>query len=102
MKVRLFVCTTCDRYAPVAESPTWGERVLEAVRAEAERRGIAQLVNSVPCVMSCPCPAGAAVREGRSGGIFRFARLSPADAPALVSFAERRAAGEATEVPEVL
>jgi predicted metal-binding protein len=99
MKARLFVCTTCDRYAAAQDGPTRGEVMLAAVQDEAERRGAVGLVHAVSCVNSCPRPSGAAVREGRGGGVFRFARLSPADAPALVDFVLRRSSGEAAEVP---
>jgi predicted metal-binding protein len=102
MKARLFVCTTCDRYAPMVVSPTRGETMLAAVEQEAVRLGAAGIVSPVPCVNSCPRPAGAAVREGRGGGVFRFARLAPQDAPALVAFAVQRASGIAVEVPASL
>ncbi len=99
MKARLFVCTTCDRYAAPPGTPTRGEDMLAAVQAEAERRGIGFAVGSVACVNSCPRPSGAALREGRGGGVFRFALLTPTDAPALIEFVVRRASGEAAEVP---
>ncbi|HET9018751.1 MAG TPA: DUF1636 family protein [Acetobacteraceae bacterium] len=102
MRARLFVCTTCDRYATPPASPTRGETLLAAVRAEAERRGVARLVNEVACVMSCPTPCGAAVREGRGGGVFRFARLAPRHAPALVAFVAARAQDGTAEVPAAL
>ena len=102
MRARLFVCTTCDRYALPAPSPTRGETMLAAVEAAAAAAGAPGIVSAVPCVNSCPRPAGAAVREGRGGGIFRFVLLQPQDAPALVGFALRRAAGEGGEVPESL
>jgi predicted metal-binding protein len=102
MKARLFVCTTCDRYMLPPQEPSRGERMLAAVQAEAERQGVAAAVSSVACVNSCPRPAGAAMREGRGGGVFRFARLAPEDAPALVGFLAQRGAGEAVAVPASL
>lgn len=102
MKARLFVCTTCDRYALPAPNPSRGETMLAAVEAAADRLGAAGIVNAVPCVNSCPRPCGAAVREGRGGGMFRFAQLAPADADALVAFALRRAAGDLIDVPDSL
>ena len=99
MKARLFVCTTCDRYAAPPPVPSRGETLLAAVLAEAERRGVGFAVSAVACVNSCPHPAGAALREGRGGGVFRFAQLTPPDAPALVGFLARRTAGEAVAVP---
>jgi predicted metal-binding protein len=102
MRARLFVCTTCDRYAPYPAAPTRGEQMLAAVQQEAERQGVTGLVSAVACVMSCPRPCGAAVREGRGGGVFRFARLAPRDASALVGFIARRTADAAAEVPALL
>jgi predicted metal-binding protein len=102
MRPRLFVCTTCDRYAAAPASPTRGEALLAAVRAEAAQRGVAHLVSAVACVTSCPRPAGAALREGRGGGVFRFACLTPEDAPALVAFVAARAADPAAAVPKAL
>jgi predicted metal-binding protein len=102
MKARLLVCTTCDRYAATVVQPTMGERMLEAVRAEAERRGLASRVNTVACVMSCPRPCGVAVHEGRGGGVHRFARLQPSDAPELLDFLEAHADVDAPSVPASL
>ena len=99
---RLYVCTTCDRYAPVLVSPTRGEIMLAAVQAEAARQGADGIVSPVPCVNSCPRPAGAALREGRGGAVFRFARLAPADAAALVTFAASWACGDPVAVPASL
>ncbi len=99
MKARLFVCTTCDRYAAPQAQPTRGASMLAAVRTEAERRQVAHLINEVACVMSCPRPCGAAVREGRGGGVYRFAQLSPADAPALVAFLTARIGDATAAVP---
>jgi predicted metal-binding protein len=102
MTARLFVCTTCDRYAAEPASPTRGEILLATVREAAVRCGIPHLVNEVACVMSCPRPCGAAVREGRGGGVWRFAMLAPADAPALVAFLARRSGSEPADLPEPL
>ena len=102
MTPRLFVCTTCDRYATPPAQPTRGEGLLDAVRAEAARQGVARLVHETACVMSCPRPCGAALREGRGGGMFRFACLSPGDAAALVGFVAARVAGGAASVPAAL
>ncbi len=102
MTPRLFVCTTCDRYATPPAQPTRGEGLLDAVRAEAARQGVARLVHETACVMSCPRPCGAALREGRGGGMFRFAGLAPGDAAALAGFLAARAADRAAAVPAAL
>ncbi len=102
MTPRLFVCTTCDRYATRPTQPTRGAVVLAAVREAAARLSVAHLVNEVACVMSCPRPCGAALREGRGGGVYRFALLSPADAPALVAFVAARVDDAAAAVPPCL
>ncbi len=99
MTPRLFVCTTCDRYAA---GSTRGAAMLAAVRAVAAGQGVAQMIEPIDCVMSCPRPCGAVLRAGRGGGVVRFAGLVPTDAAALVGFIMARATNAVAAVPAVI
>ena len=82
---RIFVCTTCDRYAPAsAGQPTPGLRLAHAMKQHAAQSGIA--VRTVECLNGCPHPCTAALRTpGKT--IIRFADLTTDDAPALLEAA---------------
>lgn len=82
---RIFVCATCDRYAPAsAGQATPGLRLAQAMKHHAAQAGIA--VRTVECLNGCPHPCTAALRTpGKT--IIRFAGLTTDDAPALLEAA---------------
>ncbi len=91
MSGRIFVCLTCDRYAPRAPNePTPGRRLAAALMAGTNTPEHPVTVRTVECLNGCPHPCTAALRTpGKC--IIRFSRLQPEDAPALIEMAERYA-----------
>lgn len=85
---RIFVCTTCNRYAqaPVDET-TPGLRLALAMKQAAAATGTSLAVRMVECLNTCPQPCAAALREPGKA-VIRFGRLEPEDAPALLAVAE--------------
>ena len=82
---KLFVCRTCVRDAPIVPGrPTAGELVGQAVLAAAEGTGVP--VRLTPCLNGCLNHCNAGLR-GRDRWTYRFSRLVPADAEALVQAA---------------
>ena len=85
---RIFICTTCDRYAPrPAGEISPGLRLARAIKHEAETSGHAVAVRMVECLNTCPQSCAAALRDPGKA-VLRFGHLNPADAPALVAAAE--------------
>jgi predicted metal-binding protein len=97
---RIFVCRTCDRYAPppLAE-PTRGGRLAAALLASAAGPGHQVTVRAVECLNGCPHPCTAALR-GAGKYVIRFSGLEPSDAPALIQVAERYAASADGNIPD--
>ena len=87
MSGRIFVCTTCHRYAPVsAGQPTPGQLLAHAMKLHAASCGSTVAVRAVECLNGCPHPCAAALRmPGKM--VIRFAHLTTADAPALLEAA---------------
>lgn len=85
---RIFVCTTCNRYAqaPMGEI-TPGLRLAQAMKLAAASAGTSLAVRMVECLNTCPQPCAAALREPGKA-VIRFGRLDPEDAPALLAVAE--------------
>jgi predicted metal-binding protein len=87
MTGRIFVCTTCHRYAPApAGQPTPGALLAAAMKRHAAASGSGVTVRTVECLNGCPHPCAAALRmPGKM--VIRFAQLTEADAPALLEAA---------------
>lgn len=85
---RIFICTTCDRYAPrPAGEELPGLTLALAMKRAAAMAGKSVTVRMVECLNTCPQPCAAALREpGKT--VLRFGRLEPEDAPALLETAE--------------
>lgn len=96
---RVFVCTTCDRYAgSLAGQPTPGQRLAHAMRQYAARCGGTVAVRTVECLNGCPHPCTAALRAPGKV-VIRFSELSAEDAPALIEAAERYAETPGGDIP---
>ena len=102
MSGRIFVCLTCNRYAPPAPGePTPGRRLAEGLKAEAHSPGHIVTVRTVECLNGCPHPCTAALRApGKC--LIRFSGLGPEDAPALIRLAERYAESGDGNLPDEL
>lgn len=96
---RVFVCTTCNRYAPApAGQATPGQRLAFAMKQHAARSGSTVAVRTVECLNGCPHPCTAALRmPGKM--VIRFAELTTEDAPALLEAASRYAESPDGDVP---
>jgi predicted metal-binding protein len=82
---RIFICTTCNRYAaPCLGEMTPGERLARAVKVAAGDR---LAVRMVECLNTCPNPCAAALREPGKA-VIRFGGLVPEDTEALIEAAE--------------
>jgi predicted metal-binding protein len=99
---RIFVCLTCNRYAPPSSGEaTPGRRLAEAVKTRAHSPGHVVTVRTVECLNGCPHPCTAALRTpGKC--LIRFSGLAPEDAPALVELAERYAESADGNLPDEL
>ena len=100
MSGRIFVCTTCHRYAPPpAGQPTPGQLLAHAMKQHAARHGSAVAVRTVEYLNGCPHPCAAALRmPGKM--VIRFAQLTAADAPALLEAAALYAASADGDVTD--
>ena len=97
---RIFVCRTCDRYAPPpAGEPTRGGRLAAALLAGATSAGYQVTVRAVECLNGCPHPCTAALRTAGKY-LIRFSGLEPSDAPALIEMAERYAESADGAIPD--
>lgn len=91
MSGRIFVCLTCNRYAPPAPGePSPGRRLADALAASACKPDHQVTVRTVQCLNGCPKPCTAALRAPGKR-LFRLSGLSPEDAPSLIELAERYA-----------
>src|SRR3954451_14619915 len=92
MRGGIFVCTTCNRYAPPPQGePTPGQRLAQAMIAIEGGRNGPVPVRTVVCLNGCPKPCTAALREPGKFTI-RFSHLTAGDARGLLEIAERYAA----------
>ncbi len=84
---RVFVCTTCNRYAPApAGQATPGQGLAHAMKQHAARCGSTVAVRTVECLNGCPHPCAAALRTPGKV-VIRFSDLAKEDAPALLDAA---------------
>ena len=88
---RVFVCTTCNRYAATpAGQATPGQCLALAMKRHAAQSGSTVAVRTVECLNGCPHPCTAALRApGKM--VIRFSELTVEDAPALLDAASRYA-----------
>lgn len=95
MNARIFVCVTCNRYAPTqGGEPTPGEVLAAAMR----RCGTAVAIRTVECLNACPHPCAAALRvPGKT--VIRFSELTADDAPALLETAVEYAESGDGDIP---
>jgi predicted metal-binding protein len=85
---RVFVCVTCNRYAPpAAGEATPGQRLALALKQHAAGRGGTVAVRTVECLNGCPNPCTAALRSPGKA-VIRFSALTAEDAPALLDAAQ--------------
>lgn len=91
MSGRIFVCLTCNRYAPPPPGePGPGRLLADALTAQARSPGHSVTVRTVECLNGCPKPCTAALRTpGKC--LIRLSGLAPGDAPALIELTERYA-----------
>ena len=87
MSGRIFVCLTCDRYAPpISGEPTPGQRLAGAMKSAVASLASPVMVRTVVCLNGCPHPCTAALREpGKC--VIRFSELTTEDATALLDAA---------------
>lgn len=100
---RVFVCTTCNRYAPApAGQATPGQHLAQAMKRHAAQCGSTIAVRTVECLNGCPHPCMAALRTpGKC--VIRFSELTVEDAPALLEAAALYAASpDGDMAPETL
>jgi predicted metal-binding protein len=86
MSGRIFVCTTCDRYATAPTTPTPGQVLVAIMKASVPRDGQGITVRVVECLNNCHHPCAAALRAPGKA-VIRFAGLKPEDVPALLDAA---------------
>ncbi|HQT78858.1 MAG TPA: DUF1636 domain-containing protein [Rhodopila sp.] len=99
MSGRIFVCLTCNRYAPAqAGEQTPGRRLAAALLEQTRMPARHVTVRTVECLNGCPHPCTAALRApGKC--VIRFSGLTPDDAPALIEAAERYAVSADGDIP---
>ena len=97
---RIFICTTCNRYAPPApDEMSPGLRLAQAMKRMAAAAGRNVAVRMVECLNTCPQPCAAALREpGKT--VIRFGGLEAEDAPALLAVAEAYGETRGGDLPE--
>ena len=96
---RVFVCSTCSRYAPpAAGESTRGQEMVRACKQASAAKGGSIAVRSVECLNGCPQPCTAALRTpGKT--LVRFSELVPDDAGALIEAAMMHAESPTGDLP---